>query len=629
MNKEHKIGYINSFDSSTLNNINELYVNHNLVSNDNNIVHSTKQSFDPCEPYNLKVGSTVGTVIGGMISSTEDIHVDTMYKGEIIKPHIIGDGTPNINPFYSSQFSYEHPNGIDIYGCYFTSTKPGLYHYSKVTQQIVQMYDDCWAWSNFFIDSKGFVYCSIWSRNYSNKGTYGFFVITPDHTLHQLISNGTGYVAYKETSTGLYVSSGNSGGTTNILYVNNYLDIPTATVIGSMSYAALLQSGDRVFACTDNKSHLLYLTETGSTIMCESIGTLSCFGNDISNCTLPNGDFLVSSYRASKGFYSISTDLTETYVTTTGKQWKFLNITPIYTLAFCSGLNKLLVLYNSEIITELTGYSFTDLSKHYINGDYIYIWSSSGLFVFYDNTITRVSDRKIESNKNDVSYKESPQGLKYFITKEAVYLVDHLTFTAICTPYGYATLYSYYTNSHQIICSASTIGYSSGFSGIIVLTEGVSKRYINRSCAWSNIFEDSKNNVYISSTVTTRASASSSGYDSPSEPITGLWLFKDNTCTRIYDGYNWCYYYETNNSDVYLSSKVSAYGILKVDGANVKRIWDKSVSFQYVQETPNGLLVADTEFIGPDDKILYIKGDRVMETSINEINAYNKEANNE
>lgn len=195
----------------------------------------------------------------------------------------------------------------------------------------------------------------------------------------------------------------------------------------------------------------------------------------------------------------------------------------------------------------------------------------------------------------------------------------------------WSTTSSSYTYNMRYISNDGEYVYISkeggGYSdAIYVYNDALGFKSINAPCGHASYFiEDNNGTIYVCS--------NSVDYN---YTVHGLRKIEKDKHSLVYNyGDYWDTGYLLPSNELYISCKASSpgwyanHGILYVYNGVVKRIWDKSVSFKYVQETPNGLLVADTEFIGPDDKILYIKGDRVMETSINEINAYNKEANNE
>lgn len=631
MNNSYKTTYINSFDTAALNSLSNV-----LKSVDNSYDDprsSVIRNFKHFQPTNIKAGTYIGSTNGIHISTPQDITLPLIEP--MIKYKQIYSSYRYPNPF-TAQYSIKHPNGYEIYGCYRSTSKPGIYCFNTITNEEQQIFDKSAEWGYFAIDNKGFIYCSV---VYSDKNNIpdGLYVITPDKQFHYIYDKDYRYrtIVYRKNYLYLY---GRDSGCDTVLCIDNSTPIPT--VINSLSEAsspyAFEGFGDDDMCVLSGSgsnftggSGVHYMTPTSHTHFLESLGRHN--NNAFEGRDLRAGDYIyLSATYGTNGIWAFDKSLNEYHVYPSYNYWFFTIVNDDCVIASTTtDTKKVLIIRGTEVLCDIS--SEQSGIPYYINGDYIYIFVTNGFYIYYNGTVTKAYKGAVDkdANKSNVKFYKVSDTEGYLVLDYVLYYIDHLTVSRLLSVDDIYSLYVYPIGSNGIIVSASSSS-SYGFRGLRKYIKTTATYLIQRTDSWNCIFETSSNGLYISSTRSSNASIGASYYDSPMLGITGLYYYDNNTCTQIYGGYRWDQGYEDNNGNVYLSSTAQpSHGILKVDGTNVKRIWDRSVSFQYVQETPNGLLVADTEFIGPDDKILYIKGDRVMETSINEINAYNKEATNE
>ena len=590
----YKIGYIKATESSNVDNIFNVFSKNNISYNRSEIVYDTHKSFNKAIPPNIKISKHIGHIHGTFIESVKDL-----YNPNIpLVPQ--NEGTSN-RPSFS--YSYTASDG-NIYGS-FASTD-GIYKYDPITNETKCVYASGLRWSIFHEDSKGNIYVSG-TQNYSA----GIVVIVKD--IGYLVHSKGIFYGFFESSLGeVYISSYVSG-CPEVFYIHIENDTPIATIIGKTEG----QGRTKYYETSRNDIYLLGIATYHSGIVRVTPTALYKYATSIkyvdrilesSNGTI----YVCSSSSSCPGIYVITRTYEETLLSTTGYAWTLYPVNDEGIVILSS--TKILIVDSYTILHE---YSYSVSMCITYNG-YTYITSSTGVYVLEeDYSLYQLYGSSLR--KTASVYLST--GEIYLISTENylyVYYLFEKTFTVVNNGAGRTATWDWYVAKDETIYLSSNTAYH--YRGLGVATPTKLTSILGSMDEWNIYKEDSKGNVYIS--------RSSMNYvDDLSN--SGLYLARGTTITRICDGYNWKYMYETKTNNVYLSSGDANSGILKVDGANVKRIWDRSVSFKYVQETPNGLLVADTEFIGPDDKILYIKGDRVMETSINEINAYNKEANNE
>lgn len=284
---------------------------------------------------------------------------------------------------------------------------------------------------------------------------------------------------------------------------------------------------------------------------------------------------------------------------------------------------------------------------YYHNG-YTYAYSKNAAALVHLNK----ENSKIMISTSDIWTFVEIENYLYCYSKQYFYVIHGDEATQVCKQYDdvnwkfmYNEVYGWYAYSDYALIKLSATGpvlisstsYSMAYTftasngamyffgrgsnttyGCSRAVDTVRTSLFTQGSYWQYLCEDTSGAVYIGSSST---SVYGGGH--------GIYRDYNGTCTQIKNtssimGPNSCYADKKGN--VYYAYTV---GLMYIKGDSFKWIYKGKINLNHVQETPNGLLVADTEFIGPDDKILYIKGDRVMETSINEINAYNKEANNE
>ena len=143
---------------------------------------------------------------------------------------------------------------------------------------------------------------------------------------------------------------------------------------------------------------------------------------------------------------------------------------------------------------------------------------------------------------------------------------------------GYNWKYFFEDSKGNVYVSSST----SGSNGIIYLNGTTATSIYGINSNWNYFFEDSKGNVYASS----------------DRSDTGIIHLDGSTATEIYtSGYNWKYFFEDSKGNVYVGAYYGSNGIFLLDGKNITSIYGNGYYFDKFFEDNEGKIYVFSSII--------------------------------
>lgn len=611
MNNNYNIGFINSYDSSVVDKLYLIFLLYNISNNRDNIAKDLRNNFRDYYASNIVCNNKIGALQGHMLLSIESASTAQFSKKEII----------------STQYS-SSSNCITTSDGSYTLTGDGIYYKEPNAESPIHIYNSCMMyWYYLGTDSNEWVYFGAGTT--TPKDSRGIVAVkkTDVHVLatsYYCRSTNNENSTYNFNYNGVIYSGSNNASDKSFLCLHSLHNVPTIkklldyTTIGPYYVSDL----NDVYVYTSNATYLITSDSTikllqGTIdainssslirIITDSFGYTYVFGGNGSNV---------------KGLKILSPDkqLIENDAIT-GLEPNS-NICYVFKdpedYIYISCGDSTVSMYNGNVIGAYEG----KYTASNINNNALYLYGTI-LAKASNGTITTIDPPDTTAVYGDVY--NAPTHFYILSSNKALWCIQDDTCTKVFSASSSNTIYKPFMDIYNnLYFQRSNLFYDEGLYICTTSEPNNATRVISYYNNWYPLITKTTTFIYNSSL--------SGGLNSSGSMFSGLYKVNpDGAVVRVFeDGYGWQHHYEKNPNEIYISNgDTNTAGILYYNGTNVKRIWGKSTSFKYVQETPNGLLVADTEFIGPDDKILYIKGDRVMETSINEINAYNKEANNE
>ena len=486
-------------------------------------------------------------------------------------------------------FVFESSDGKYRYSSYDNSISPlpiekGLFRLDLTTGEEVKLHNDYYEWRYFFEASNGDIYIGISaSLSTDNRGIFRI----RDGVLTQIYTENFGWQYFFEASNGnIYVSSGSSTAQ-GILLIKDDSVTKIYTTSYSWQYFFEDNAGNIYVSSTKSNTGIVHIKEDIATLA-YSLSAKWCYFH----LDAKEGVY-ASSSNSSTGIVYLK-DSVGTKIYATGYNWQ---------TSYSRKNGGVYIVHSSYSLLLLQGETATPIEPQLKTLGSFTVEDENGVYIGGGISLTG-----IYYLQDDIATQIFPAGTAYdlFKTTSGDIYASGYKIPLLHLQNGVATTLSDTTayNFSRFYEAKNGYTYTSQTAGKFMALKGATAVTLSGGgYKLPNVFEASTGCLYFSCDENNNL---------------GVYKVDGTTSVRVYlGGYNYKYFHEAPNGDIYASSASGDY-FMRIRGDEGKIFNAHNYPFPYSYKVGDGLLLCKTQHPQPTkDVCLLIEGDTISHVLLN------------